>query len=197
MSQALARRLPLVLLLTACGGGEPLGSESSFLRAEVSGAVQAKYVGTGEFWTGGDADLGQPPTFGINSRLSTTGSAEVVSLWTQRQGRPSVGSYELRHPNPAVASWHSFAAVYHHRQGGSVESYVAESGTLRITSSSAERVEGTFQFTGIRYCARSATERVGSCTPTVVDPMAPRVSISGSFVAVPADYKPELRSLRP
>ena len=198
MMKSYARLLPLALLLTACEQDTPVGSsEAAFLRADVTGTVQARYEGTGEFWTGGSAELGRPMTFGINSRVGTSASNETVSLWSQRDGRPAVGNYALRLPDYSKQKWESFAAVYHHGQGNSVESFVAESGTLRITSSSADRIEGTFEFTGVRYCARSATERSGSCTPSQVDLNAPRISVSGSFVAVPSNYTAETRPLRP
>jgi hypothetical protein len=188
MIRTSARFLPLTLLLIGCEAEPPTGSNASFLRAEVTGAVQASYSGTGEFWMGGSAALQVPTTFGINSRLNVSASGETVSLWVLQDGRPAVGEYQLRLPDYSENQWQSFAAVYHHRQGGSMESFVAESGIVRITASSADRVEGTFQFTGVRYCAASAADRVGSCRPTEVDPSAPRNSVSGSFVASPASY---------
>jgi hypothetical protein len=189
MIRTSARFLPLTLLLVACETGDPTGAEPSFLRAEVTGTVQASYAGTGEFWMGGSAADNVPMTFGINSRVNASASGETVSLWLLQEGLPAAGSYELRLPDYSTSEWNSFAAVYHHRQNDSMESFVAESGTVRITASSADHVQGTFEFTGVRYCAASAGDRVGSCRPTEVDPNAPRASVSGSFIAAPASYQ--------
>jgi hypothetical protein len=190
MARSYALLLLAALPLTGCGPGDILaGEEASFLRADVTGAVQVRYEGSGEFWLGGDAAMGAPATFGINSSLGPAGGEALVSLWRQQEGRPQVGSYPLRLPDPAQARWESFAAVYHHRVGGETSSFVAETGTLRITRSSAERVEGTFQFTGSRYCTRSPEGGSwGSCTPTQSMMDSPRIEVSGSFVATPARY---------
>lgn len=191
-----ARLLLPALLLAACEPSDaPLDAGGpSYLRARVSGAVVASHEGTGEFWAGGSEGLGQPPTFGINSFASGS-DAEAVSLWSRRAGRPAPGSYELRPPGDASGRGSGFSAVYHHQAGTATESFVAESGTLRITASSPERVAGTFEFRGVRYCARDAAtqQRSGSCTPERVEAGAPRIAVTGSFVATPARYDVELR----
>jgi hypothetical protein len=81
--------------------------------------------------------------------------------------------------------------VFYRHDDNVMEAFVARSGVLQITHASASRVEGTFTFEAVRYCLRSTageSRREGSCSPTRVDPDAPVVSVTGSFVAKPATY---------
>ena len=181
-----------LLLSGGCEEAEPLGGDGpSFLRADISGTVDLRYQGTGEFWMGGSREMGRPMTFGINSRPDA-GSSEAVSIWRLQEGRPAAGVYSLRLPDYGKDSWESFAAVYHHVTDGRAESFVARSGEVRVTASTADRVEGTFSFEGVRYCSRAVqgSERpTGSCQPHLVDAGAPTIRITGSFVTEPAQYE--------
>lgn len=179
--------LSTAFLLVGCQSTEPAGPpQSSFLRANITGAVAATYEGTGDFWTGGNRELGRPMTFGINSQGRGSAEGHRFSLWRQREGRAGRGSYALSPPDYTREEWDSFAAVYSRVNGETMEAFVAQSGVITITASSPERVEGTFRFTGIRYCASSisGTPRTeGSCRPSEIDPEAPTLDVSGTFVA--------------
>lgn len=183
----------LVLLLASCEATGPAGTAPpSFLRAEITGAVELDYEGSGDFWTGGSSEARQPPTFGINSRGQGSAEGQSFSLWRQSEGRPPRGSYALSAPEYSRERWSDFAAVYHREGEERMEAFVARSGAVHITRSDPDRIEGSFEFSGVRYCARSLSGRPwmeGSCTPDDVDPGAPALRISGSFVAVPASYE--------
>jgi hypothetical protein len=184
------RSLPIafVILMNACQGAHPSdsGPGGSFLRATLSGAVQTQYEGTGTFFNGGGPGSGSPPSFGLNSSGGASSRDQAFSLTRNQSGHlPERGTYPLQLPKPAAEQWPGFAAVYRRMVHDGVESYVSDAGEVTITSSSPHRVEGTFRFSGVRYCARTLRGLEGACGPGEIDPNAPRIEVAGSFSAVP------------
>lgn len=69
-----------------------------------------------------------------------------------------------------------------------MEAFAASSGELEITVSRPDRIGGQFRMSGFRFCLREQSgSRTGvACTvPVADDPSAPKIEVSGSFVAVP------------
>ena len=189
---------PLAALLFLAACAEPLGDLSpSFLTATVSGAMHREYRGTGEFHTGTPGPGRQQ--FQVTSRES--GSDHLSFALTRWDGgRLEEGSYPLslvdlsahRRGTSAEGQPRGITVQFFTREGNRDEQFVAESGELEITDSSRERVEGRFRFSGFRYCAREVIRSnppvppEGPCTlPSAPLAGAPRITVSGSFVATP------------
>lgn len=180
-------------ILSACENiSTPADSGPSFLRATVQGAVDATYEGNGDFHVGNNPDAGIAIKFTLNSNGKGDANGQSFMLWRYGIGRPARGGYTLQIPNYTSKKWESFAAVYTRSVGNMHEAYVAQSGEVEITASTPDRVEGTFRFRGLRYSARelqgSGTPQ-GSGRPDVVDPNAPAIEVSGTFVAVPMSHE--------
>lgn len=166
----------------------PPDTQPSFLRATVEGAVAATYEGTGDFHVGSGSRRGVSEKFTLNSKGAGAAQGQSFSLWRIGEGRPRPGSYTLQTPDYTSTRWSGFAAVYTRSVGNMHEAYVARSGEVVITASSEERVQGTFRFTAARYYAREirgSNPPEGSGDPSVVDPRAPTIEVSGSFGATP------------
>lgn len=142
------------LLLAACGGGDgptsPKPGQGGFT-ATVSGAASKSLSGQAGFLVTTNLF-----TIALNNTAGT-GSIQFSRL----AGVPAVGTYQL--DANAEPSSGAFVAIY---SGGGQENYIASTGSLTITSSSADRIAGTFSFTGTGGTSGSAS-----------------VSVSGSFDA--------------
>jgi hypothetical protein len=186
--------LTVTLLASACGSDPTGDARASYFAANLSGAVEAEYEGTGEFHTGTPG--ANQKQFQITSTGTGAMSDQSFALTRWDGGRLAKGTYPLRlvdlsgyergGTQPQGITFQYF------RNGPMVEQFVAESGHLEITESSRKHVEGRFTFTGFRYCLREAVRSnppvppVGPCTPAIPSLAdAPRITVSGSFVAVP------------
>jgi hypothetical protein len=191
--------LTATVLTSACGSDPIGGARAPYFAANLSGAVEAEYEGTGEFHTGTPGP--NQKQFQITSTGTGAMSNQSFALTRWDGGRLAKGTYPLRlvdlsgyergGTRPQGITFQYF------REGPMVEQFVAESGHLEITESSRSRIEGRFTFTGFRYCLREAVRSnppvppVGPCTPatpSLVD--APRITVTGSFVAVPLKIGP-------
>lgn len=144
--------LTSLVLLTACGAGPtaPKSQPGSFT-ATVSGAASKSLTGQAGF-------LVTTNLFSISlNNGAGTGSIQFSRL----AGVPAAGTYQL--DANAQQNSGAFVAIY---SGGAQENYVSTAGSLTITSSSADRIKGTFSFTGAGGTSGSAT-----------------VTVSGSFDA--------------
>lgn len=116
------------------GAHEPTGSVTVEIGDE-SGA--AGFTGTADFVSGGE-------DFSI--RMMSEGENRVLRMEARgviEDGRPDPGRYELQR-NPRGAG---YSATYvDRRDDGAV--FNVTSGTLRITSVTAERIEGDLEFAG-------------------------------------------------
>jgi hypothetical protein len=176
-----------VALLGACH--DPAGDVTvSWLRADVAGAVEDTYEGTGDFYVGAGAE-GIRKQFGIASKGVGAAAGNSLLLYRPGAGRPAVGSYVLaplgpRHPPQGCT------AYYSRRANGRVESFTARAGRVDITKSSDDRVEGTFWFAGPRYCSDLLVNRFHGdewrfCNGTnTIDLSQPQVEVRGSLAAV-------------
>ena len=136
--------LTSVVLLAACGGDGPTPPKPSVgsFTAAVSGTASKNLNGQAGFLV--TANLF---SIALNSS-SETGSIQFSRL----SGIPATGDYSLD-PNSAPNSG-AFAALY---SAGGQENYIATTGRLTITSASADRVQGTFHFTGAGGASGTAT----------------------------------------
>jgi hypothetical protein len=179
-----------VALLGACH--DPAGDVTvSWLRADVAGAVEDRYEGTGNFWFGAGHD-GIPVQFGISSKGVGAAAGSSMGLYRPGAGRPAVGSYVLAPLGDGYPP-RGFTAYYGRRANGRIESFTARAGRVDITKSSDDRIEGAFWFAGPRYCSSLLVdwfddEEERFCIgPNTIDLSQPQVEVTGSFSAVPWD----------
>lgn len=177
----------LVLSATVLGTcKEPAESvDASWLRAEVQGAVETVYEGSGYFRTGSDPRVSVK--FTLNSDGVGPHAGQWLMLYRPGHGRPGEGAYALAPVEAEDGSPRGFTAYYGRTADDKAEAYTAVSGEVSISESSDNRVEGSFRFAAVRYCwSRTDGSPEGWCTsPNIITPGQPEVEVTGSFLAVP------------
>lgn len=181
-----ALALSTAALVTACEADPTGSSNPSHFAATIEGSISASYEGTGHFSTTTQRRPAAPPVFFLHSRGA--GEARNQGFEFSRRGAelPAVGTYTLGRQSGDLAE---FNAAYSHQQGNVTYRYAAQSGELHITTSTPQRIAGTFRFSGV--FAGTCTSSRGSVTCTVnptPDPDAAAVEVSGSFEVVPARF---------
>lgn len=176
----------LLPLLTACGSEGTGAQGPSWFRASLSGEVAGEYEGTGDFAF--ERDHGDSPVY---FRISSAGLDPAVQeafgiRWPDGR-RPSPGTYALVPHTDLHGSSNGVAAVYRWSRGDNVsaphegETYVAVGGTVEITRSTDDEVDGTIHFSGIlvdRTTPQGLERRDPRDRP---DPAAPRIEVTGTF----------------
>jgi hypothetical protein len=205
MRKAILPLMAATALFTACGESGPVGtSGADFMQVSMTGDVEGSFQGRGHFHTGttmaGDAQF-QIVSRGIGAD-SNRGFA--ITRWTGGQlatGTYSIDLVNLEGYDRTQPAPQGITLQYAHRVSGDQatfptgqvdEFFVASGGSITITLSTPERIEGEFTATAFRYCARDAnlgqpvTEMVGPCElPSSVIAGAPTTTVSGTFVAIP------------
>ncbi len=131
------------------------------------------------------------PLFKLTSRnrrfsrgLPTDGFESLAFEGWRR--RPKEGAHGVS-DRPSVFTDTSLTWMTYQRAiDGDIESYSSTSGTLEITYSSDELIEGTFAFEGLLYCRIPQDPdgpREGPCDPMTLDPSRARIRVVGWFVA--------------
>lgn len=176
----------LLPLFTACGS-EGTGTQGpSWFRASLSGEVAGEYEGTGDFAF--ERDHGDSPIYFriTSSGLDTAVQERFWIRWPDSR-RPSPGTYALVPHTDVHGSSHGVTAVYTWDRGDNVsaphqgELYVAAGGTVEITRSTDDEVDGTIRFSGIlvdRTTPQGLERRDPRDRP---DPAAPRIEVTGTF----------------
>lgn len=145
----------------------------------TSGASTVTFEGTGQFYA-----TVSPLSFRLVSRGNGSSENQTLQLGRMNAGPPAVGKYPLGLQTEILAHFSRTGS------NGTYEAFATSSGELEITVSRPDRIEGSFRISGVRFCLREQQQtgsRTGeACTvPTAVDPSAPKIEVSGSFVAVP------------
>ena len=182
---------------------EATAPQPSQFRAAVQGTVTASYEGVGFFRVTEPGSLPgqvQPPpggslpngfalpgTFVLFSADPGVDRGEGQGFALLRVGgtRPAVGTYALG--SPPGFSGERFHGLYVRSTAGQREQYLAVSGEVRITTSTADRVAGSFNLRAVRVC--TGTGAVLTCVvPSGQGASAVNedVQISGTFSARPA-----------
>ena len=174
--------------LAACDSGPVTGADASHFTASIQGVVETTYQGHGHFRVSTPPEgLPRPTTFVLFSSNGTRASQEAQSFMLQRigTGLPAVGRYTLGKQGFGSVDPQVFSATYERKTGDRIESYRARSGVVEITSSSADRIEGTFRFAGSRTCEGTRSHMV--CSVISGDEAGTAmIEVSGSFTAAPA-----------
>lgn len=182
--------LPL-LLLAACD--EPSSSlRAGRFSASLTGAVNTTYEGGGDFHTGTPGPGMQQFQLISNGTQSFAGQKFALTRWDG--GRLRTGHHDITlvdlsaylrgsSQQPRGITFQYFRVV-----NGIEEQYVAESGSVEITASSSDELEGRFTITAFRYCQLElqGLREVGPCDISAAPTEStPRVTVTGAFAATP------------
>jgi len=175
--------LAVVLAGVACGGTDVPDFQPR-LEADVVDMVTIRYVGDALFSTSYNirTDL---PHFGLSSQnrqkvgLATEGY-ESMGVTGARE-RPRVGSYRVGEWPSSLGADGTLWLMYKRVINGLDEEYSSIGGTLEITYSSSQRLEGSFDVQEGFIAIDSI--KAGSCYPGELDHSLPTVRIVGSFIA--------------
>jgi hypothetical protein len=148
LATASALALASFALVTACGGGNdccgPKPQPGTF-SANVAGASSATLSGNAGFVLTSNI---------LTIALSSSSGSSSIQL-TRMGGLPASGSYQID-PNASPSSG-AFVATY---AGGGTNNFAGTSGTVTISSSAADRVRGSFNFTATGGTSGTATVTV-------------------------------------
>lgn len=182
----------VLVLLAASGCSDIFGggrAPSSFKAAlSFSQGTEEAYEGKGEFYTGHSA-VGVELRFTVQSESGTGDAWQNFYIHRRGDAIRSPGTYALTALDMSDQNAKGLTALYFRKVGGAVEYYRAQSGELRVSGASRDRIEATFRFKGYRYCViRPGGEQDGPCLPVGEPPAgAPTIEVVGSFSAVPLD----------
>lgn len=169
-------------VLAGCESNPLMEVDPAQLVASVEGGITAEYEGTGKFSTA-PAGLSHPIKFSLRSTGKGTASNQGFHFHSGKM--PGVGVYALGAQSGTGGE--SMRAVYSWRDGSRIEQFSAQTGELVIAESSANRVAGTFRFTGLLTSACTATNSSAQfCTVSPPDASTKQIIAAGSFEAVPA-----------
>jgi hypothetical protein len=181
-----------LLLLAACKGEGTGPAAPSWFRASLEGEVTRQFEGTGRFASEPDrTDAGAPDYFQLSARGLDAGTDETFRLRWPSGARPGPGTYALVPHQDVHGSSAGVTGLYRWTRGDNVsapfggELYVAAGGTIQITRSTPDGVEGTIQFSGIQVTKMGVWTNERDDPRYAPDPSAPRIEVSGSFRATP------------
>lgn len=168
----------LVLLLPACEEPTPPLGPDAYLRAVVEDAVTIEHRGGAEYYGGTRSDTHR------KREISSYDGEADARLWLQiLNSAPSVweaGVFPLTPRNFDGGDNDGNTALY--LMPGS-ELYVAESGTLRITEVTEDRVIGEFEFTAVYWCTPPVNREQCYTLPETFPTSASRIDVTGTFSA--------------
>lgn len=179
------------VVLTLVGCESPSSAIMAFqedagrVLATVSGAVQASFEGTGYFSRDPDSRLGVPQKFQLISRgMGPSKGASLYGDWLQG-GIPPVGTYQVVVPEWGATSADGFRLFFEFTDENRRDNYAASSGTLTITSSSLDRIEGHFEAEAWLVCSLPTSDPCPDLNGTLSQTQ--RIELKGSFILVPWD----------
>lgn len=171
--------LGTILLASGCDEPPTGVRDGSFFRAEVSGSLSLSFEGPANFWAETPREGVRP--FNLSAR-GTGGHARYGFNWHRLEdGVPSVGTRLLRLRHPKSAAREGWFVLLDSETG---QRFIADSGSVHVTHSSGKRLEGAFEFAAFQYCPRPGGS-LHCPMPLETDSPAPRIRVTGSFVAVP------------
>lgn len=197
------RAFPALPVALACASPvSPADGAASVpaVRDGGTGLAPLPFRGTGTTDFASDPSQGVPRLFFITALDRETASEalhhQTIHLWRNGASPPQTGQrYVIAPPNFTMPDSPSFAATFGREYGGSearAEYFVAHAGEVQFTKVAADRVEGAFRLEATQVCSQPApsTGRAGwgQCGARFSPPSgAPKVTVSGSFVATPPE----------
>lgn len=180
-------------LIPALGGAcrDPGPIPDGWLMADIAGAVQTEYSGSGHFNVGS----GPPGDVSVKFELTSDGTGASIGqsfgLNRRGAGRPGTGRYTLAPlERDEDGNLVGFTALYYQTVDSVSEGYTARSGAVEIARSSGDVVEGAFRFSGVLYTYWRPPDSLWDVGPNTIAPGAPTIEVTGSFGAVPLDGLP-------
>lgn len=181
--------LAAMLVLTAGCGGEAVGAAGpSWFRAALEGEVTGSFEGRGNYTF--ERDYAETPYyFSIQAEGSDPETREKFFIRWASTERPSTGTYPLVPHDHRHGSSTGVTALYVWSRGDNVtapnqgELYVASGGTIEITRSTRDVVEGTIRFSGIQTAKYGLGETLRDDSRYAPDPTAPKIEVAGTFRA--------------
>lgn len=157
--------LTALLALAACGDDDgPLAPGSSQYTLQIQGAMVE--TATGPAYFGSDVDDDGQPVWVL--LLGSATSRHLVMAAKPGSDRPGTGTVQLQDPESTTGGWTALHLVSEGEE--LLAMYVAESGSITFSSSSAGKMTGTLQFRAVG----------------LLDQASDTVDVTGSFTAVPA-----------
>lgn len=181
--------LGLGMTLALLGACRDVGGDLdvSWLHASVYAPDEATYRGSGSFSV--DERWDGVIEFTLVSRGLDASDGQRFIFVRHGEGLPAEGAYALAPLAERGGVLIGFTAYYYRDVDGMHEAFTLRSGVLHVTSSTNDRIEGSFEFTGLRYCAGPIvddfTTEYECGDPNTPDPDAPRIDVVGTFVVVP------------
>jgi hypothetical protein len=175
---ALGTPSAMVIALAACSEQllEPQNGPSWF-EADLRGAVEAEHEANAEFHEGPDFWNNIEMKFGLSSSGEDALGRYQTFRIVRYGARPEVGSYPLTRFNLLDSQAVGILMQYTRQDGNQMRQWTSTSGTLTITASSPDRVEGRFDYTAIE------------CGPRECAPNPTTIRVTGSFSALLHDPK--------
>jgi len=139
----------VVAFLTACGSDDATGPGSGSFTATVSGDVNASLSGNAVFGVG--LYIGSDSGWSIwLLEGSFFSDYDFITIDRSSSAAPGVGAFTIIGRSGAGPD--DFVAKFEHalEEGSNIEitGYTSVSGSLTITSATADQIEGSFSFTG-------------------------------------------------
>ncbi|MGH7543092.1 MAG: hypothetical protein ACREK7_04065 [Gemmatimonadota bacterium] len=181
-------------VLVYCSNTSPVGRDletQGWIRASVAGAVERTFEDEGYFSNNPDVRLGLDEKFQFGSPARRPEELEAQSIWGGwRGGIPQPGTYQLISPEELATSPGHFALSYELQSDGRRKVFAASDGTLEITRSARDQVEGRFEATVWLYCVianGAPLEDDDFCVtdPNVGLPKIEEARLSGEFLLRP------------
>lgn len=169
-----------IIIATAACSEQPLKPSDgpSWLAADLQGAVEAEHVANAEFHEGPDHWNNIGLKFGLSSSgEDAQGRYQTFGVVRYGGGRLGPGTYSLSRFNLLDSQATGILMQYTRQDGNQMRQWTSTAGTLTITASSPERVEGRFDYTAIECGPRECASN-----PTTI-------RVTGSFSALPHDPK--------
>lgn len=192
----------LLLALSACGaparpGEGPPPSADTETSLPAAGDTVRLGALSGDFHTASRPGAGEQFEMSLYADGARGGRGLRVGVARYGGGRPGVGRHPLGPaPGDRLNPGGRIYATYMPPTEGeedTTRAFVSVAGELVLAESSARRVAGSFRFTAAEYVARWRPDgRRGSGRPSVVEPGAPRVHVSGTFTAGPFDARAQV-----
>ncbi len=167
------------------------------ITSDIGSDTVVYYSGNAGFHAEAHTPINDLPLFQLTSRnrdfspgLRTEGFQSLAFEGWRR--RPKEGAHGVSDRASLFTDTSLTWMTYQRALGGYIESYSSTSGTLEITYSSDELIEGTFAFEALLYCRRPQdpdAPREGPCDPHTLDPSRARIRVVGWFVAPRRRYE--------
>jgi hypothetical protein len=152
--------------------------DPSFFRASIDGAISTAFEGSGQFITTIPAPhVPARPTFTLFSAGIGASSHQTFQLSREVAEIPAVGTYLL---GDGAADFRA-TFLRHGPRGETLEGYAAYEGTLEITRSGADGIEGTFRMSAFQMIAREGARPATRFMFRT--PESPTIEVEGTFRA--------------